>query len=117
MIWTDAHISPVVVDWIVRKTEHEAVAIRDLGLRDASDEVVFSRAGEKDVILLTKDADFPELVTRLGPPPKVIWLRIGNTSNYRLIQILETHLDEALRLLSTDTSIVEIRNASGGHNR
>lgn len=32
-----------------------------------------------NVILLTKDRDFPELQQRLGAPPKIIWLRIGNS--------------------------------------
>ncbi len=33
---------------------------------------------------LTKDADLAKMVERLGPPPRVIWLRCGNTSNAAL---------------------------------
>jgi hypothetical protein len=29
-------------------------------------------------LLVSLDADFAELAARLGPPPKVIWLRAGN---------------------------------------
>ncbi len=31
-------------------------------------------------MLITKDHDFAELVSRLGPPPSIILLTIGNTS-------------------------------------
>jgi len=32
-------------------------------------------AKTQDLIIVTADADFHELVTTYGPPPKVIWLR------------------------------------------
>jgi predicted nuclease of predicted toxin-antitoxin system len=37
---------------------------------------------------MTKDSDFVDLVERLGPPPQIIWLTCGNTSNLRLREIL-----------------------------
>jgi predicted nuclease of predicted toxin-antitoxin system len=38
--------------------------------------------------ILTKDADFNHLLNRFGHPPKVIWLRMGNTTTHRIIQTL-----------------------------
>lgn len=103
MIWLDAHLSPRVASWIRETLGHDAVALRDLGLRDAEDEEIFLRAKQ------AKDKDFVDLVNRLGPPPSVIWLRCGNTSEDRLKQILTDHIDEALGFLAAGDAIVEIR--------
>jgi predicted nuclease of predicted toxin-antitoxin system len=45
------------------------------GLAGASDLQVWEFAKTRDFIIVTADADFYELVTTYGPPPKVIWLR------------------------------------------
>lgn len=58
---------------------------------------------------MSKDKDFSDLVSRFGPPPAVIWLRCGNTSEARLKQILSAHLNEALEFIAIGEAIVEIR--------
>jgi predicted nuclease of predicted toxin-antitoxin system len=109
-IWLDNHLSPAVATWISSQFDHPCVAVRDLGLAQASDMDIFQRAREADVILVTKDRDFAELIDRLGPPPKVIWLTFGNTSTPRLIEILGRRLSVALDLLA-DNGLVEISGA------
>ncbi len=86
----------------------EAIAIRDLGLRDSEDLEIFNAAPAEDAIVLTKDRDFFDLLGRLGPPPKIIWLTCGNTSNAALQLILSTTLPDAVELLDAGESIVEI---------
>lgn len=61
-----------------------------------------------DVILMTKDRDFIELVERYGSPPQVIWLTCGNTSNDRLKEIMTATLPNAIELLRSGESVVEI---------
>lgn len=83
--------------------------MRDLGLRESEDTDIFQAekaAGE--VILMTKDRDFIELVERYGSPPQVIWLTCGNTSNDRLKEILTATLPNAIELLRSGESVVEI---------
>ncbi|MFK5924947.1 MAG: DUF5615 family PIN-like protein [Verrucomicrobiota bacterium] len=109
MIWLDAHLSPRVAGWIQDNLGHDAQALRDIGLRDAEDEVIFDRARQDEITILTKDKDFVDLVGRLGSPPTVIWLRCGNTSEDRLKQILTDHLDEALDFIASGESFVEIQ--------
>jgi len=48
----------------------------DLG--EASDIAIWQYARENDFLLVSKDADFVELSTLRGFPPKVVWLRLGN---------------------------------------
>jgi predicted nuclease of predicted toxin-antitoxin system len=45
------------------------------GLIQAPDSEVWAYAKANDYSIVTADADFYELATTLGPPPKVIWLR------------------------------------------
>jgi predicted nuclease of predicted toxin-antitoxin system len=109
MIWLDAHLSPRVATWLQEDRGQEARALRELGLRDSEDEEIFLRARDANVVLLTKDKDFSDLVTRLGPPPSVIWLRCGNTSEHRLKEILRLHLAKALSLIERGEPLVEIQ--------
>ena len=100
MIWLDAHLSPRIALWIETELGHQCLPIRDVGLREAEDDEIFSRARDGFVIFMTKDQDFADLVTRLGAPPHVIWLRTGNTSEDRLktILILVTSLNTKSRV-------------------
>jgi predicted nuclease of predicted toxin-antitoxin system len=52
--------------------------IGDLGLLGASDTAIWERARQDDFVLVTKDMDFHRLSVLLGPPPKVIGIRLGN---------------------------------------
>jgi predicted nuclease of predicted toxin-antitoxin system len=88
--------------------EAVAVAVRDLDLRDAEDQVIFFSAREANVTVMTKDSDFLELQKRLGAPPKIIWVTCGNTSNARLKEILATSLQQAIELLENGEILVEI---------
>jgi predicted nuclease of predicted toxin-antitoxin system len=109
IIWVDAQLSPAIAAWISVNFSVPAVALRDLGLRDATDRAIFFAARSASAILLTKDSDFLRLLDELGAPPKVIWLTCGNTSNARLRQILTDTLPQALLLLQTE-QLVEINS-------
>jgi predicted nuclease of predicted toxin-antitoxin system len=107
-IWVDAQLSPAIAVWITNTLGLEAIALRDLGLRDAEDPGIFEAAKAQQAIVMTKDSDFVDLVERLGPPPQIIWLTCGNTSNLRLREILSTILPRALELLASGETLVEI---------
>jgi predicted nuclease of predicted toxin-antitoxin system len=57
-------------------------------LENASDEQIFAAARAVHACVLTKDADFLRLLETFGPPPQILWLTCGNTSNARLRQVL-----------------------------
>ena len=107
-IWVDAHLSPAIANWITNTLGVEAVALRDLSLRDAEDPEIFEAAKAQQAIVMTKDSDFVDLVDRLGSPPQIIWLTCGNTSNARLREILSETLPRALALLAAGEALVEI---------
>jgi predicted nuclease of predicted toxin-antitoxin system len=49
-----------------------------LDLGSAADITIWQYARANDFLLVSKDADFVELSTLHGFPPKVVWLRLGN---------------------------------------
>jgi predicted nuclease of predicted toxin-antitoxin system len=108
IIWIDAHLSPAIATWIMITFGINAIALRDIGLRDAEDPEIFEKAKAQGVILMTKDSDFVDLVDRLGSPPKIIWLTCGNTSNAELRRILNLTLLDALAQLQAGEKLVEI---------
>lgn len=110
-IWIDAQLPPAIATWINQNFPVDAVALRDIGLRDAEDEEIFDAAKSAGVAVITKDSDFLKLLDRHGPPPQVLWLTCGNTSNARLKEILAATLSEAIALSEADEKLIEIRDA------
>jgi len=108
MIWVDAHLSPALAKWIIAEFGEAAQSVRDVGLSHAKDRDIFAAARQADAIVMTKDEDFAEMVERLGPPPRVIWLTCGNTSNAALRLLLKTTLPRALELVRKGDALIEI---------
>ncbi len=111
MIWIDAQMSPMIAAWISAYFPVKALAVRDIGLRDAEDREIFLEARKQSAIVMTKDSDFVTLQNELGSPPKIIWITCGNTSNARLKEILTATLSNAMELIDASEDLVEI-NAS-----
>jgi predicted nuclease of predicted toxin-antitoxin system len=111
ILWIDAQLSPSLALWIRATFGLEAYAVRDLGLRDAKDVEIFLAAREAKATVLTKDSDFVDLQQRLGPPPVILWLTCGNTSNRKVREILRASLAQALELFGRGEAIIEISDA------
>ena len=79
--WIDAQLPPALAPFLAKTFGVAACAVRDLGLRDAGDRAIFDKAREVNATVITKDNDFVEPVERLGPPPQIMWVTCGNSSN------------------------------------
>ena len=98
----------MLATWIASEFGEPCVQVRDLGLARASDKVIFDAARTAASVLITKDRDFAELVARLGPPPAIVLLSCGNTSNAYLQTMLRNQLAAALALTRNGEPLVEI---------
>jgi predicted nuclease of predicted toxin-antitoxin system len=110
-IWLDNHLSPRLATWISQEFGEPCQQIRDVGMSRASDAMIFSAARVEARILITKDRDFAELVSRLGPPPAIVLLTCGNTSTAYLKAILRDKLARAFQLIGEGEALVEIGGA------
>jgi predicted nuclease of predicted toxin-antitoxin system len=107
-IWIDAQLSPALALWIVENFGVHAVALRDIGLRDETDRQIFLVTRQQSTIVMTKDADFVRLLEELGPPPQIVWITCGNTSNARLKQLFRSSFSGVLKLLSSGEALIEV---------
>ena len=65
--------------------------VRDIGLKSADDPLVWEYAKDKRLVLVSKDADMHQRSFMFGPPPKVVWVRLGNCSTADVERLLRFH--------------------------
>lgn len=104
----DQNLSPHLVDALVDLYPGSA-HVRGLGLARADDRDVWDHAGTHGFTVVSKDSDFHQLAFLHGPPPKAVWLRIGNCTTEDVEQMLRSwhgqveafgrHPDEAFLVL------------------
>lgn len=66
----------------------ESAHVREAGLLGAADQHVWNHAAEHDFLLVSKDTDFYERSLVFGAPPKIIWMRIGNSTVHETAALL-----------------------------
>lgn len=110
-IWLDNHLSPALAEWIEAEFGETCLQVRDIGLARATDQEIFAAAKADVRIFVTKDRDFAELVARLGPPPSIVLLTVGNTSTVHLKTLLADRFAAALTLVAAGEPLVEIGGA------
>ena len=113
IVWTDAQLPPALAQWLRETFGVDAVPVRDLGLREAEDSTIFAAARAAGAVVLTKDADFVDLLSRNGPPPQILWLTCGNTSNAALRHLLTAAWPRVVEWLDRNESLIELSDSVG----
>ena len=65
--------------------------VREVGLHEADDVTIWRYAAEHDLVIVSKDSDFHQMSLLYGHPPKVIWLRVGNSPTRAIEALIRTH--------------------------
>jgi predicted nuclease of predicted toxin-antitoxin system len=70
--WLDAQLPPSLTTWLSSRFGVTAKHLLEIDMLKASDEELYL-AGRRfnNVVIMSKDKDFPKLSNRLGPPPQV----------------------------------------------
>jgi len=68
-------------------------------LAGAAGTSIWQHARDDEPVLVTKDQDFHVI---FGPPPKVIWIRLGNCPTSEVEQLLRHRTVEIARFLRDD---------------
>lgn len=74
---------------------------RDVALKAADDPMVWDYARDNGLTLVSKDSDMHQRSFVFGPPPKVIWVRLGNCSTSQVEELLRLHFG-AIELFHDD---------------
>ena len=109
--WIDLNRPPKMADWIEADFNVSAKSFTELGFGETEDAVVYKTAAKNKntTIITTKDIDFINLQNDIGPPPKILYLNVGNISNKQLQEIVNKHFKEALHLFTeANNFLVEI---------
>lgn len=103
----DAQLPPALAVWL-REKGHEAQAVREVGLREATDEAIWAHALQTAAVIVTKDEDFAARCEQAAAGPVIVWLRVGNASNQALRTWLEPRLAGVVQLVSQGSRLVEV---------
>lgn len=91
----------------LRAAGHEAWHVGDLAALDAADTLICALARQRGCAIITKDADFLRLAG--VPPLQVVWIRIGNCGNARLVELVLGQLAAVVAAFGAGETLVEIR--------
>lgn len=97
----DQNVSP----WLCRDLAGifpNSVHVREIGLRDADDTVIWDYAARHGFAIVTKDSDFRQRSFLLGHPPKIVWVRLGNCSTSVLEALLRSHAADIEEFLADE---------------
>jgi predicted nuclease of predicted toxin-antitoxin system len=98
----DENLSDRIVSRIVElypNSEH----VKTLGLLNTDDVVIWEYAKVNGFVIVSKDSDFHQRSLLYGHPPKFIYLRIGNCSTSKIIQLLRDNLNTINQFGSSET--------------
>ncbi|MCW3074753.1 MAG: hypothetical protein JWP69_1822 [Flaviaesturariibacter sp.] len=109
--WIDSQISPIIAKWLIERRGYSAKSSYSLGILGIADIEIYKLAKKQgNVIILSKDTDFTNIIQTLGSPPKLINVVLGNCRNDRLWQVLDVHLTEIIRLFTEqEIDIIELK--------
>ena len=88
----DENLSDRIIHRIVDlypESEH----VKTLGLINTDDAVIWEYAKANGFVIVSKDSDFHQRSLLYGYPPKFVYLRIGNSSTSKIVQILRDNFN------------------------
>ena len=81
----------------------ESVHVREVGLKEAGDPLVWEYAKNNGLVVVSKDSDFHQRSFLYGYPPKVVWVRLGNCSTADVERVLRANF-ETIKAFDEDIS-------------
>nr|WP_242689252.1 DUF5615 family PIN-like protein [Pedobacter sp. SYSU D00535] len=83
--------------------------VRQLNLEGARDKEIWEFAKVNNFVVVTFDADFYDFSNLYGHPPKIIWLRTGNTTTLFIANLLIQKEEQIIKFLEDkEVSCLEI---------
>ena len=102
----DAQLPPSLAK-ALRIAGHEAFHVADFDLLAATDQRIWKLAVERSAVLVTKDQDFLLLRTARGDGPTILWIRLGNCPNRKLIAQLTQALPAIVDAANRGEAVIE----------
>ncbi len=71
--------------------------VKTLALTNTDDKLIWDYAKANNFVIASKDSDFHQRSLLYGHPPKFVYLRIGNSSTSKIVQILRDNFDTIIQ--------------------
>lgn len=110
--WIDAQLPLALARWICARGV-VARHVMELDLLETPDHEIFTHARASGSVIISKDEDFVRLLEQYGPPPRVVWVTVGNVRNVALLALFERVWDEVCRQLDANEALVEVADPPG----
>lgn len=91
----------------MRQAGCQAVHLVELGLLAAGDQQIWDEAISRSAVLVTKDRDFPVRRAASRDGPAILWVRVGNIGNRKLIDLTLRALPAIIEAIERDEAVVE----------
>jgi len=96
----DQNLSPELVS-LLGELYPGSRHVREVDLQRAMDQEIWAYAVAHGYAIVSKDQDFAERALVESPPPKVIWIRLGNCSTTDVEQLFRENAS-AVRAFASD---------------
>jgi predicted nuclease of predicted toxin-antitoxin system len=88
----DENLSDCIIYRIIDLYPNSA-HVKTIGLINTDDAIIWEYAKTNEFTILSKDSDFHQRSLLYGHPPKFVYLRIGNCSTSKIVQILRENFE------------------------
>ncbi|MGH8753349.1 MAG: DUF5615 family PIN-like protein [Burkholderiales bacterium] len=78
--------------------------VEHLGMRGATDAQIWGCARDRGYMIVSKDNDFRQYAFLYGPPPKIIWLNVGNAGTTAIARLVSSRIAE-IRAFNEDPEL------------
>lgn len=109
-VWLVDNQLPVALARFLEAQGQPSLHVTDVGLEQALDRSLWDLAKSRSWVIVSKDEDFQDLAIRLGMPPQLVWVRLGNCRKDALLEAFGRHLSPLCSALAAGEAIVELRS-------
>ena len=104
----DAQLPPALARFLTSLGEN-AIHVLDVEMMEASDSKIWDLAMRESRVVITKDQDFPIRASISEQPPRLIWVRMGNTSKQSLLQVFGKAWPQIKAELNKGETLIELQ--------
>jgi predicted nuclease of predicted toxin-antitoxin system len=99
---------PRALATLLENLGHEAVHVLDVELSQVDDFAIWAYAAQHGYTIISKDADFADLVLLARTEVRVIWVRIGNCRKSALLDTFKKSMKTIEDELSAGETLIEL---------
>jgi predicted nuclease of predicted toxin-antitoxin system len=104
----DHHFPALIAREVEKQLGIRCLTVAELHWSRATDYHIFSSLSDRGDVIVTKDEDYVAMATRSGPPPQVIWIRLGNIRNSELLVVMRRSLPSCVEHHLSGAPVVEL---------